>query len=55
MPADPPLVLAHGVTGTWLDEFVELGLPLLIFIGLYIWSNRKEKAKEKARKAQDQE
>ena len=39
--------LAHGATGTWLDEFVELGLPLILFAGLYFWSNRKEKAKRK--------
>ena len=29
------MILAHGATGTWLDEFVELGLPLLILVGLY--------------------
>ena len=40
-------VLAHGATGTWLDEIVEFGLPLLILIGLYVWSARKPKAKEK--------
>lgn len=38
-------ILAHGATGTWLDEFVELGIPLLILVGLYIWSNRKPKEK----------
>ncbi len=37
-------VMAHGATG-WLDEFIELGLPLVILIGLYIWSNRKPKEK----------
>ncbi len=36
-------VVAHGATGTWLDEFVEIGLPLLILVGLYLWSNRKPK------------
>ena len=36
---------AHGVTGTWLDEFVELGLPLILFVILSFWSSRKEKAK----------
>jgi len=36
--------LAHGATGTWLDELVELGLPLIIFVILYFWSNRKKKA-----------
>ncbi len=40
--------LAHGATGTWLDEFVELGLPLLIFVILYFWSNRKKKKAESA-------
>lgn len=37
--------LAHGATGTWLDEFVEFGLPLIIFVILYFWSSRKGKAK----------
>ncbi len=37
-------ILAHGATG-FLDEFVELGLPLIILIALYIWSNRKPKEK----------
>ncbi|HZP96484.1 MAG TPA: hypothetical protein VFC31_09145 [Candidatus Limnocylindria bacterium] len=37
-------VLAHGGTGP-LDEFIELGLPLIILIALYVWSNRKPKAK----------
>lgn len=35
--------LAHGATGTWLDEFVELGLPLIIFVILYFWSSRSGK------------
>ena len=38
-------VVAHGATGTWLDEIVELGLPLLVLLGLYFWSNRKPKEK----------
>ncbi len=37
-------VLAHGATG-FLDEFIQLGLPLIILIALYIWSNRKPKEK----------
>jgi hypothetical protein len=37
-------ILAHGATGL-LDEFIQLGLPLLILIALYIWSNRKPKEK----------
>ena len=40
-------VVAHGATGTWLDEFIELGIPLIILVVLYAWSNRKEKQKEK--------
>jgi hypothetical protein len=39
-------VVAHGATGTWLDEIIELGLPLLVLVGLYIWSNRKPKEKK---------
>ncbi|TMG66637.1 MAG: hypothetical protein E6H81_13485 [Chloroflexi bacterium] len=34
---------AHGVTGTWLDEILELGVPLVLFAGLWWWSTRKEK------------
>jgi ABC-type uncharacterized transport system involved in gliding motility auxiliary subunit len=37
---------AHGVTGTWLDEILQLGLPLVVFIGLWWWSARKDKAKK---------
>ena len=40
------MVAAHGATGL-LDEVVEFGLPLLVLIGLYIWSNRKPKNKQK--------
>ncbi len=40
-------VSAHGVTGTWLDEILELGVPLVLFIGLWWWSTRKEKKKAK--------
>ncbi len=40
-------VVAHGATGTWLDEFIELGLPLIILVVLYFWSTRKPKAKRK--------
>ena len=35
--------LAHGANGSWLDEFVELGLPLIVFVILYLWSGRKKK------------
>lgn len=41
------VVLLHGATG-FVDEFIELGLPLLIFAGLYWWSVRKEKKKKAA-------
>lgn len=40
-------VSAHGATGTWLDEILELGVPLVLFIGLWWWSTRKEKKKAK--------
>lgn len=40
-------VSAHGATGTWLDEVLELGVPLVLFIGLWWWSTRKEKKKVK--------
>ena len=36
-------VAAHGATGTWLDEILELGVPLVLFIGLWWWSTRKSK------------
>ena len=36
----------HGATGTWLDELVELGLPLILFVALYFWSSRKAKRKQ---------
>ena len=40
-------VLAHGATGTWLDEIIEFGLPLVILIVLYAWSSRKPREKPK--------
>ena len=40
-------VSAHGATGTWLDEILELGVPLLLFVGLWWWSTRKDKKKDK--------
>ncbi|HKY51197.1 MAG TPA: hypothetical protein VJP45_08060 [Candidatus Limnocylindria bacterium] len=40
-------VLPHGATGTWLDEIIELGLPLLILVALYVWSSRKPKTRSK--------
>lgn len=36
------MVVAHGATGP-LDEFIEFGVPLILLIGLYWWSNRKAK------------
>ena len=39
------MVVAHGATGL-LDEFIELGLPLIILAGLYFWSNRKPAKKD---------
>ncbi len=39
--------LPHGATGTWLDEILEFGLPLLILVVLYVWSSRKPNAKRK--------
>ena len=44
-------VSAHGATGTWLDEILELGVPLVLFIGLWWWSTRKEKKKATTRGA----
>jgi hypothetical protein len=41
-------VSAHGATGTWLDEILELGVPLVLFVGLWWWSTRKEKKKAKS-------
>ena len=40
-------VSSHGATGTWLDEILELGVPLVLFVGLWWWSTRKEKKKVK--------
>lgn len=40
--------LAHGATGTWLDELIQYGLPLLAFVILYTWSSQKEKANKAA-------
>jgi len=33
------MVAAHGASG-WLDEVIELGIPLLVLVILYFWSNR---------------
>jgi len=40
-------VVAHGATGTWLDEIIELGIPLIVLVALYLWSNRKPREKQK--------
>jgi hypothetical protein len=42
-------VLPHGATGTWLDEILEFGIPLVILIVLYVWSSRKPKTKVKSK------
>jgi len=36
-------VSTHGATGTWLDEILELGVPLALFVGLWWWSTRKSR------------
>lgn len=33
------MTLAHVIGGP-LDPLIEIGLPLVIFIGLYFWSSR---------------
>jgi hypothetical protein len=38
------MVVAHGANG-WLDEIVELGIPLIVLVVLYIWSNRHPQKK----------
>lgn len=40
-------VLPHGATGTWLDEILEFGVPLVVLVVLYLWSSRKPKEKHK--------
>jgi hypothetical protein len=40
-------VSTHGATGTWLDEIIELGVPLVLFLGLWWWSTRKSKQRDK--------
>jgi len=41
-------VSAHGATGTWLDEILELGVPLVLFVSLWWWSTRKGKKKDQS-------
>jgi hypothetical protein len=41
-------ISAHGVTGTWLDEILELGVPLVLLVGLWWWSTRKNKKKARS-------
>lgn len=38
-------LLPHGAGGTWVDELIEFGLPLVILAALYWWSSRKPKVK----------
>ncbi len=33
-------VLAHGATGTWLDEIIEVGIPIVVLAILYVWSRK---------------
>lgn len=40
------MTFAH-IMGGPLDPLIELGLPLLIFIGLYHWSSRGERGKHR--------
>lgn len=40
-------MLPHGATGTWLDEIIEFGLPLIVLVGLYVWSSRHPQKKQK--------
>ena len=42
-------VSTHGATGTWLDEILEFGIPLIVLIVLYVWSSRKPKTKQKSK------
>jgi hypothetical protein len=39
------MVVAHGSAG-WLDEVIELGIPLVVLVALYIWSNRHPQEKK---------
>jgi hypothetical protein len=39
--------LPHGATGTWLDEIIQFGLPLVVLVVLYVWSSRQPKEKRK--------
>jgi hypothetical protein len=39
-PAVYASALAHQ-GGTWLDEIIQFGLPLLVLVALYVWSSRK--------------
>jgi hypothetical protein len=32
-------LLAH-TGGTWLDELIAFGVPLVVLVVLYLWSNR---------------
>ena len=40
------MALAHA-GGTWLDEIVQLGVPIVVLLVLYLWSNRKREKKSK--------
>ena len=38
------MILAHVINGP-IDALIEMGLPLVLFAGLWWWSTRKEKRK----------
>ena len=40
-------IQAHGATGTWLDEIIEVGIPLAVLVVLYLWSNKKPREDQK--------
>jgi hypothetical protein len=42
-------IQAHGATGTWLDEIIEVGVPLVVLVFLYIWSNKKPREDKRSK------
>ena len=48
IPIEPFTVLAHMGGNDW---FIELGLPLVVLVGLYFWSQRGDRAKRGAAEA----
>ena len=43
-------IQAHGATGTWLDEIIEVGVPLVVLVILYVWSNRNPQKRREEKK-----